>query len=467
MKLSDTAALCGGGGRAALQGNEVIDFAGPIVGQAGSVRWLLVMCMVFLGLATTVQAQPTRPFLMATTAVQMQPFSNPPYSNSNANFPFSEVAADTDMITLWPEYLGIPFDIFALGPTIDPNHPWAQAMTQLAAEASAPGKPILLELGFVRTSVVAWASEVNGELVVQDSWGAVCYNFMSAEGQTVLDGYVNYVQWMAQTFSPAYLVNFIEANLYYADCGGATPSWNALVDAQNRAYDAVKAIDPDLPVLPSLKLETLYVQQLNGFIESQYQAMRALKRDFFGISVYPFGVAVPGAGRLATPYDLPLDYLVRVSQRHPDEKPLVIAETGWNNASISLGDTSFCLQNFPHSEESWVRDYMSLVFASAHFGDFEFVNWWSMRDSMSAQAQSICYVRDSWPYAACAGDQWCTVMNFVKDNTFEGTAALFSELVQKAFGSFGMRTYNGQERPVLMQRWRQERSLPLAPPAQP
>ena len=53
------------------------------------------------------------------------------------------------------------------------------------------------------------------------------------------------------------------------------------------------------------------------------------------------------------------------------------------------------------------------------------------------------------------------------DNTFEGTAALFSELVQKAVGSFGMRTYNGQERPVLMQRWRQERSLPLAPPAQP
>lgn len=467
MKLSNTAERRGGKPRATARGSEGVDRADAIARKAGSVGWLLAVCMVCLGLVASVQAQPTRPFLMATTAVQMQPFSNPPYSNSNANFPFSEVAADADMITLWPEYLGIPFDIFALGPTIDPGHPWAQAMTQLAAAAAAPGKPLLLELGFVRTSVVAWASELNGELVVQDGWGAVCYNFMTPEGQVVLDGYVNYVQWMAQLFSPAYLVSFIEANLYYADCGGATPSWNALVNAQNRAYDAVKAIKPDVPVFPSIKLETLYGQQLNGFIESQYQAMRALKRDYFGISVYPFGVAVPGQGRLATPYDLPLDYLVRVSQRHPDEKPLVIAETGWNNASISLGDPSFCLQNFPYSETSWVRDYMSLVFASAHYGDFPFVNWWSMRDSMSAAAQGVCFVRDSWPYAACAGDQWCTVMNFVKDHTFEGTAALFSELVQKAFGSFGLRTYSGQERPLLMQRWRQERSLPLQPAAQP
>jgi hypothetical protein len=420
--------------------------------------------LALLCCAATLQAQTTRPFKMATTAVQMLPLTHPPYRNSHPGFPFSEVAADTDMITLWPEYIGIPFDIFALGPTIDPNHAWAQAMTQMAADANAPGKELLLELGFVRTGVVSWASDVNGELIVQDGWAGVCYDFTTPQGQLVGDAFVNYAVWMAQTFQPAYLVNFIEANLYYHDCGGPSASWDALVSIQNRAYDAVKALYPDLPVFPSIKIESLYGQELDGFIEEEYQAVTALKRDLFGISIYPFGVPIPGEPRLANPYDLPLDYLVRVMLRHPEEK-LAIAETGWNVSPISIGDTDFCIQNFPYSEESWVRDYMGFVFASAHFGQFEFVNWWSMRDSMSAAAQDTCYVRDSIPYLACEGDPWCTVMNFVKDYTFENGTPLFSELVQKAFGSFGLRTYSGAERPMLMPRWRQELALPLQPPA--
>ncbi|MDZ7784557.1 MAG: hypothetical protein U5K56_17005 [Halioglobus sp.] len=80
-----------------------------------------------------------------------------------------------------------------------------------------------------------------------------------------------------------------------------------------------------------------------------------MKRDLFGVSVYPFGVKLPGQGRLANPDDLPADYLVRVMLRHPGEK-LAIAETGWNNASISIGDTDQCIRNFPYSEENWVRD---------------------------------------------------------------------------------------------------------------
>ena len=52
-------------------------------------------------------------------------------------------------------------------------------------------------------------------------------------------------------------------------------------------------------------------------------------------------------------------------------------------------------------------------------------------------------------------------MNFVKDVTFEGNSPLFSELVQKAFGAMGLKTYDGDDRPLVMQRWRQERDLPI------
>lgn len=424
------------------------------------VRWcciLLGLCVISFGAG----AQSSRPFLMATTAVQMVPLSPVPYKNSHAGFSFAEVAADVDMITLWPEYLGIPYDLFAQGPSIDPSHPWAVKMLQMAADAAATNKPILLELGFVRTGMVAWAYDVDGELAVVDSWAPVCFDFTTPEAAVVADGFVNYAVWMAQTFQPAYLVNFIEANLYYHDCGGQSASWDALVEIQKRAYDAVKLVDSDLPVFPSIKLESLYGHQLNGWREHEYQAVAAMSRDLFGVSVYPFGVFVPEAGRLANPYDLPMDYLVRVMLRHPEEK-LAIAETGWNNASISIGDTDQCIQNFPYSEESWVRDYLSFVLGSAHYGQFEFVNWWSMRDSMSHVSQGTCYVRDAIPYPACGSDPWCIVMNYVKDYTFEGSSPLFSELVQKAFGSFGLKTYDGVERTEIISHWRAQRALPIA-----
>jgi len=423
------------------------------------VRWALlagVLCMLNAG----AMAQTSRPFLMASTGVQMVPLSPVPYKNGHAGFPLEEVAADVDLLTLWPEYLGIPYDVFALGPHIDPAHPWAVKMLQMAAEAESTGKPILLQLGFVRTGMVAWAYDVNGELTVVDGWGGVCFDFTSPEAAVVADGFVNYAVWMAQTFQPAYLVNFIEANLYYHDCGGQSASWDALVVIQNRTYDAVKQVNSALPVFPSIKLESLYGHQLDGWIEHEYQAVTALRRDLFAVSVYPFGVFVPGEGRLANPYDLPIDYLVRVMLRHPEEK-LAIAETGWNNASISIGDTDQCIQNFPYSEESWVRDYLSFVFGSAHYGEFEFVNWWSMRDSMSHIAQQTCYVRDALPYPACGSDPWCLVMNYVKDFTFEGGSPLFSELVQKAFGSFGLKTYDGVERTAIMADWRAQRALPI------
>lgn len=396
---------------------------------------------------------------MATTAVQLIPLSAEPYRNGSASFPLSEVAADVDVITLWPEYFGIPFPEFSAGSNIDPAHPWTVRMNQLVAEVAATGKPVMLELGFVRTGMVALAQDNNGSLQLIEGWGGVCYDFTSAAAEAIGDGFVNYATWMAQTFQPEYMVNFIEANLYYHDCGGDTASWQALVDIQQRAYTAIKAVNSSIIVFPSIKLESLYGQQMDGWNETEYQAITALSRDRFGMSSYPFGVMLP-EGRLATPYDLPMDYLVRTKLRHPEEE-LAIAETGWNNVSINIGTDQQCIQGLPYSEENFVVDYLGFVLASAHYFNFEIVNWWSMRDSIQHNVLSTCYVRDSAPYAACADDAWCMVINYVKDVTFEGHSELFSELVQKAFGSMGLKTYGGTERGPLMQRWRQELAQPL------
>ncbi|MDZ7784558.1 MAG: hypothetical protein U5K56_17010 [Halioglobus sp.] len=155
----------------------------------------------------------------------MIPLTPIPYKNAHADFPFAEVAADVDMITLWPVVSGDSWTTFSpRAPTLILRHPWAARMLQMAADVTATGKPVLLELGLVRTGMVAWAYDVEGELSVVDGWGGVCFDFTSPEATVIADGYVNYAAWMAQTFQPAYLINFIEANLYYHDCGGQSAS---------------------------------------------------------------------------------------------------------------------------------------------------------------------------------------------------------------------------------------------------
>ena len=327
-------------------------------------------------------------------------------------------------------------------------------MEQLATEVAATGKPVLLELGLVRTGMVARAVDENGELRIDGSWAPVCYDFTQAEAANIGQAYINYAVWMANKFNPKYLVNFIEANLYYADCGGPTPSWDVLVAIQKSAYDAIKAARPQTTVFPSIHIETLYAYQLDGWEQEQYDAISALNRDLIGISSYPFGIT-DELGVPITPYDLPADYLVRIKLRHPEES-LAIAETGWNNSSISIGDTQNCIRDFPYSQESFARDYLTLVFASAYFAEFQVVNWWSMADSLGNDVQSTCYVREFAPYTACAGDPWCVVVNFIKDVSFEGNSELFSELVQKAFGGMGLKRYDGSERTEIMQIWRDE-----------
>ncbi len=401
----------------------------------------------------------SRSFQLAATTVQLVPLSEEAYRNGTSEFPVHSIAPKVDLITIWPEYLGIPYDIFATGPTISELHPWAVKMQDLAEEAKLSGRPILLELAFVRTGMVGRAWDNNGTLSVENSWAPVCYDFSQPEAVAIGDAYVNYVQWMVSCFQPAYLVNFIEANLYYMDCGGGGSSWEALVEIQQRAYDTVKETYPNLPVLPSFHLETLYNYQLDGWDENQYQAIQKMHHDLFGLSSYPFGMRHEN-GHFVTPYDLPSDYIVRVQIQHPSEQ-LAITETGWNSVSIFIGDESLCYQGFPYSEERFAADYLDFVFASAHYGSFNFVNWWSFRDEMPESVLGTCYIRDNSPFEFCNGDPWCMVINYMKDVTYQQNSELFSELVLKAFGAMGLESNDGEPKPLLMNRWLDEFALPL------
>jgi hypothetical protein len=63
---------------------------------------------------------------------------------------------------------------------------------------------------------------------------------------------------------PAYLVHGVEVSAYRRACGGGA-RWQALVDTDNEAFDAAKAVRPALPVFPSFVLSEVYGNDVAGF----------------------------------------------------------------------------------------------------------------------------------------------------------------------------------------------------------
>jgi len=402
---------------------------------------------------------------MAASAVQTLPIENRPLRNGHADFPLTSLRDELDLLKIVADYLGIPYDLFAASEEPPADHPWTIAVEQLIARAQAVERPLILQLGFARRSMVGSAVlDEEGELFVDLTWAPSCFDFTSPEAAGIGDAYVNYAAWMAGALQPAYIVSFSEANLYYAECGGATASWEALVDIQRRAYDAIKAAAPDASVFASFNLEALYGDTLDGWDETQYQALSTMAYDTFAMASYPFGITGED-GTFVTPYDLPSDYLSRVLIHHPEEKRLSMAETGWNNVSIAVGDEETCFENFPYSETRFAADYLEFVINTAYEAEFDFLSWFSFRDVLPANVMGTCYVRtDSTDPEndACLQDYWCQAINQAKNTVLiPGAPALFSEVIQKAFGAMGLLEYDGTSRSLLLDRWREVLAQPL------
>lgn len=413
--------------------------------------------LVILASACALSAQSSRTYFMASSAIQALPPNQPLYNNVTAKFP--AVAANADVVTVFPEYWGIPMDVFATTANISSSHPWAQKIQELATTAKSTGKPIMLQLVLTRDRMVARAEVNNGALTVNRDWALGCYDFAASANSSMRNVFVNYTTYMVRQFSPRYLVLMVEANLYWVHCGGNTASWTKLVDIQRAAYDTAKLLNIFSVIFPSFKIEDIYGQTTTGFDSAQWSAMSRLKRDRLGLASYPYALRRPD-GAFINPYDLPLDYLSRIRDRNPSEPAIVVTETGWNTSSLSIGDSSFCYSNYIYSHESWAAAYLNLLLYTAATKGFQGIAWWSHDDLITTTAMGSCYPAAIGPaYAACNGEPWCRAINAMKNETV-GWSPLFSELVFKVFGTMGLRTYDGAVKTQLQAAWNAQRSIP-------
>jgi len=404
---------------------------------------------------TAAQAQQTRPFLMSSTAIQTVQTPGQIYQNYSAGFPFSALAADVDVITVFPEYLGIPLASFAGGTAPPPTDPWTVQMLTMAHDARATGKPLMVQIALSRVNVVPMAINNFGTLQLVSNWAPGCLDFTNPLYAGLSAAYVNYATWIAGVFAPKYLVTMVEPNLYYASCGGNTASWKAFAAIGDAVYDAVKHVDASIVAFPSYNLEALYSQNLTGYDAAQYtNAVAAMKHDRLGFATFPWG--------LGNPYQLPLDYFTRVRDKNPSEPRIVIAETGWNSTTIRLYWALFnTCSDFLYNDPSFESAFMSFLIYSAYVGNFDVITWWSDRDLIDSKVLGTCYPPATPPFfTQCNGDFWCIGVNFDRAYPPPWTPPEFGELVYKAFGAMGLRNYDGSPKTGQLDLWKKYLALP-------
>jgi hypothetical protein len=428
------------------------------------MRRLTGICLlvIFVTAPTgTAQAQ-TRPFSLSATTSQALPGTVPLYHQTSEHFPLEMIANDVDVISIFPEHLGFPAELFFAAPSPPPDHPWTAMVTSLATAANLTGKPVALQMALMRDYMVSKAYAAGGTLRLDRTWAPRCFDLSSDMGTAIGYSYVNYVRWLTRLFNPKYVVVMAEVNLYYAACGGNTAGWRALVGIERNAYDAAKAINPASAVFPSFKLEELYGNSLSGFDVAQYEAMADLKRDRFGVSSYPFGLAGPNGG-FANPYELPVDFFSRVKIRYPQEQRMLITETGWNSKSISVSYQGTCVPALVYSEPSFAGAYMEFVLYSAWVNDFEMVTWWSDRDLIAGHVMDTCYTPVPPGSNSCGADSWCLSIAAFRDEYQAFWSAPQAELIYKVFGAMGLREYDGTGKPELLTWWNWALDIPISP----
>jgi hypothetical protein len=407
--------------------------AGPPVGDAGD-------------------AGPRRPFRLASGGVQFLVSGD---GGFGLQITPASLADDVEVIEVHQEFYGVPWDSFADGGAPPPE--WVAEMQRIAG--SLGGKPVFLSVSMLngeRDSLAPRPVIQAGTVQTQDYWAARCYDFASAsDGPALQQAYLAYVRWMVTLFAPSYLNIAVEVNLFFEKCPAAV---DGLIGVANAAYDAAKALQPQLVVFPSIQIDHLYGYDPAscpdaGFraqcFDALYAQIAPLKRDRFAMSSYP------PLGVVATSADLPADWFTRAAARG-GEQP-VIAETGWNSSSLVLQlRDGTCYPVFSDTEADEAA-YLDFVLDSAEDAGMDLVNWWSDRDLIVSELMTAC---------PCTFDAtWCEVLAYFRGPPTDGgvDTQAAGELALKAFGTMGLRDYEGNPKPSVYARWQQARSLPLAP----
>jgi hypothetical protein len=406
-------------------------------------------------------SQASRSFRVASSAIQAFPQDrNIIFQNSWPGFTFGQLASEVDIVSVQPEFLGLPFAQFAQGPSLADGDPWAQQMMSLASATKAAGKPLMVQITLTKTFMVANAVYPDGLVVLQRDWAPQCQDLTRPEYEKVGDSYVNYALWIARTFSPQYFVIMEEPNLYYINCGRDTPSWELIKQIERRVYDTVKSEYPSMLLFPSFNLEAIYgfdaLSQGNGagFDLEQYYNLLDIKRDRLGLTSFPQAI-----GDFSK---LPIDYYTRIQSFNPMEPRVVIAETGWNSATVNIAvpAENACVPLL--SDGASEAAFLKFLLFSAYIGNFDVVTWWSNRDEMPAQVVNTCYPVATPPdFPECGDDAWCAWVSAARAFPPIGARPEYAELAVKGFGTMGLREYDGTPKDGLLSVWQQYYNLPI------
>lgn len=344
----------------------------------------------------------------SATTVQAVPGHEPFYAMTSVDVP-------TPRLTVWAEHYGVPWDAFAAASSPPSFWGWTQTMQAIASGARATGKPLDLQLLLTRDKPADHAV-ATGVVAMPACMDLGAYRV----------AYGRYVAWMVQLFRPSTVNVAVEISRYATVCGTGA-GWASAVAVANEGYTRAKKARPAAVTYVSIQAEDLYAHALTGFDESLYSALAGLQRDRFGLSMYPQVLVDDDPARL------PDDYLSRARDRHPTEKPVVVAETGWLSAPLVLGTPDACWTALTGSVATQAQ-YRAWLSARAAADGVSVVTWWSARDLIPTAVMTACV-----PSTCHPNDSWCAAINAFR--VAFGLPA--GDLIFKAFGAMGISGYAG------------------------
>jgi hypothetical protein len=360
----------------------------------------------------------------------------------------ADLADDADVLAVHQEFYGIPWSAFEAG--TPPPAEWSALMDEFAAFAKLHARPVFLSISMLngtRERLAATTRIENGQVKTDDMTSAACYDFASAKDQaSKSQAYQGYVDAMLERFQPRYLNLAIEVNLFFEKCPAATPGLIALI---NQLYEHIKQARPSLIVFPSFQVDHLYgyskdscpdQSQRDACFDQLYAQIKAIKRDRFAMSSYPF---LNEIGSVAA---VPADWFERGAKR-ANERP-IIAETGWPSTQLVARQGNTCLRVFSFGEDDTAA-YVKRVLSDATRLQMELVTYWSDRDLVRSELMSDC---------PCKFDAtWCSVLDIFRGQG-SAEAQFYGEVLLKAFGSMGLRHYDGTAKAAALGSWSAFRS---------
>lgn len=394
----------------------------------------------------------TRPFLLTSAGAQLLTTGpDPGLQLTEAN-----LADDVDLVAVHLEYYGVPWEAFTNGTA--PPAEWTAKMRALADHAHSVSSQLFLSISMLngtRQTLAARTVIENGRVKSEDNWAPRCYDFARAsDGAARRQAYVRYVEHMVDLFEPSHLNLAIEVNLFFEQCPDAVAG---VVEVSNAAYAASKAKDPALIAFPSFQIDHLYGHSEDSCppgddkgacFDRNYQQIANLERDRFAMSSYPYlndlGVE-----------DLPRDWFARGPARGGERG--LIAETGWLSTDLVARNGATCTTVIRSDEEA-AAAYLSRVLADAEALPLELVTWWADRDLLPSELMTRCPC-DYEP-------TWCQVVDIFRSaggGPLMPAGQFVGEVLMKAFGTMGLRDYDGASKSALAPLWNAARVRSFEP----